>query len=201
VSDTDVYYSIGKAASATYRDRGSRFIALAFPVDSEQEARDKLEAIRREYHDATHHCYAWRIGPGAEQFRASDAGEPAGTAGLPILNQLKSAGLSDILLVVVRYFGGTKLGSSGLIQAYKSAASLALEQAVRLEKMQKLEFDILFTYPDTQDVSRLISQYNLQILEQYFAGECRYRVSVRQSLAPALIEAVQKMRKPSVIIR
>ena len=131
----DTYNSIGAPSEGLFKDLGSRFIARAYPVESEDEVRDIVAALRKEYHDARHHCYAYRLGLDGAQWRAADDGEPAGSAGRPILGQIDSAGLSDVLVVVIRYFGGIKLGIPGLIRAYKSSTAVALAQARVIEKV------------------------------------------------------------------
>ncbi|MCR4909981.1 MAG: YigZ family protein [Bacteroidales bacterium] len=131
---SDTYFSISAPSEGLYKDRGSRFIAFARPVEREEEVREFLESVRREYHDARHHCYAFRLGLDGATWRASDDGEPSGSAGRQILGQIDSAGLSDVLVVVVRYFGGIKLGVPGLIKAYKESTADALSKAVKVEK-------------------------------------------------------------------
>ncbi|MCR6638650.1 MAG: YigZ family protein [Sporocytophaga sp.] len=129
-----IYYSIKAPSEGLYKELGSKFISFAFPVSSETEIKDILERFKKEYYDARHICYAYRIGFSEQKFRVNDAGEPAHTAGDPIFNQIKSFELTNIIVIVVRYFGGTKLGKSGLIQAYKTAAEEALKNAEKIEK-------------------------------------------------------------------
>ncbi len=130
----DTYLTVEAAAEAASRERSSKFLAYAYPVRSEEEIREHLDALRKRHFDATHHCYAWRLGPRGERWRANDDGEPSGTAGKPILGQLLSAEVTDCLIVVVRYFGGTKLGVPGLIAAYREAAAEALAAATVVER-------------------------------------------------------------------
>ena len=122
----DTFYTLGGEAEALYKDKGSKFLAYGYPVTCEEEIKGRLDALRKRYYDATHHCYAWRLGPKGESFRAVDDGEPSSTAGRPILGQMLSREVTDVLIVVVRYFGGTKLGVPGLIEAYKRSAALVL---------------------------------------------------------------------------
>ena len=130
----DLYLTISSNTKGQFKDRGSRFIALAFHVVSEDEIKEQITLLRKEYHDARHHCFAWRLGPDMERYRVNDDGEPSGSAGRPIFGQIQSRELTDILVVVIRYFGGTLLGVGGLINAYRSAASDALEHANITEK-------------------------------------------------------------------
>ena len=130
----DTYRSIPAPAAGLFKDNGSRFLAFAYPVENEEEIKDRVQALRKKYHDARHHCYAYRLGHLGDRFRANDDGEPSSSAGRPILGQIDSRGLSDVLVVVVRYFGGIKLGIPGLIRAYRTATADALEQAGTVEK-------------------------------------------------------------------
>ena len=154
MTTNDTYKSIASASEGLFKDNGSRFIALAYPVESEEEVREIVSLLRKEYHDARHHCYAYRLGVDGAVFRSSDDGEPSGSAGRPILGQIDSAGLSDILVVVVRYFGGIKLGIPGLIRAYKTSTADAISNARVIEKIAGdwyvIEFDYSLMQPDGQ---------------------------------------------------
>ena len=140
----DAYSSISAPAEGLFKDNGSRFIALAWPVETQQQIKDIVDSLKKEYHDARHHCYAWRLGWQGQEFRANDDGEPSGSAGRPILGQIDSRGLSDILVVVVRYFGGIKLGIPGLIRAYKTSTADALDHATVVEKVAGTWYTLVF---------------------------------------------------------
>ena len=175
---TDRYRSISALSTGSYRDNGSKFLAFAYPVESEEEIREKLAALRKEYFDARHHCYAWRLGLKGEPWRANDDGEPSSTAGRPILGQILSAELSDILVVVVRYFGGVKLGVPGLIKAYKTATAEALAAATVVEKTACVTFRVRFGYLQMNDLMKVIKDLDLKILSQHFENECELTVNV-----------------------
>ena len=158
---SDIYKSISSASEGLFKDNGSRFIALAYPVESEDEVREIVAGLRKEYHDARHHCYAYRIGKDGSTWRASDDGEPSGSAGRPILGQIDSAGLSDCLVVVVRYFGGIKLGIPGLIRAYKTSTADALANAQVTEKIAGAWHRIRFTYEQMPQVMKVVKDLDL----------------------------------------
>ena len=152
----DTYYSIAGPAEGLYKEKGSKFLAFAYPVTSLDEIRERQEELRKQYYDARHHCYAYILGKDGEQWRANDDGEPNHSAGDPILGQIRSQELSDVLIVVIRYFGGTKLGVSGLIHAYKTAAAEALDNAEREEKILSTRCSFTFAYPDMNGVMKLV---------------------------------------------
>jgi len=179
----DTYRTIGSASSSIYKEKGSKFLAFADPLTSENEVKTILEKYRKQYHDARHHCYAWSIGPARESQRMNDDGEPSGTAGRPIFGQILSFGLTDLIVVVVRYFGGTKLGVSGLINAYKSATRDALEAAEILTKTVNDLYEIEFAYPATNEVMRIVKEKNLEIIESSYKDTCRLVISVRKKNA------------------
>ena len=154
----DTYNIITNSGEGLYKDKGSKFIAQAFPVSSETEAKEGIEDIKKKFHDARHHCYAYMIGPDKSCFRSNDDGEPSGTAGKPILNQILSKDLTNICVVVVRYFGGTKLGVSGLINAYKSAAREALDQTTVEERTIDEIYSLEFEYPLMNEVMRILKE-------------------------------------------
>ena len=175
----DTYKSIAGKSEGLYKDNGSRFISLAYPVETEQQVKEILAALRKEYHDARHHCYAYRLGHLGEVFRSSDDGEPSGSAGRPILGQIDSAGLSDVLVVVVRYFGGIKLGIPGLIRAYKTSTADALASGTIVEKIASRKFRISFGYLAMNDVMKIIKDMSLPVLSQDFGLDCSAELSVR----------------------
>lgn len=161
---SDSYFTIDAAAEGLFKDRGSKFLAFAFPVKTETEIKEQLQQLRKAHPSATHHCYAWRLGADKNAFRANDDGEPSNTAGKPILAQLQAKDLTDILVVVVRYFGGTLLGVNGLINAYKLAAAEVLAQAHIVEQFIYFEYKVEFDFKDTNAVMRLLKQNQAKIL-------------------------------------
>ena len=189
----DTYNSIGAPSEGLFKDLGSRFIARAYPVESEDEVRDIVAALRKEYHDARHHCYAYRLGLDGAQWRAADDGEPAGSAGRPILGQIDSAGLSDILVVVVRYFGGIKLGIPGLIRAYKTSTADALANARVIEKVAGRWYTLHFPYDDLPAVMKLAKDMDLPQRGQSFLSECTLEVRVRLSVEQDFLERIKKI--------
>ena len=182
IGQTDTYRSIEAASEGLFKDNGSRFIALAYPVETEDQVRDIVAGLKKEYHDARHHCYAYRLGHLGDRFRANDDGEPSGSAGRPILGQIDSAGLSDILVVVVRYFGGIKLGIPGLIRAYKTSTADALAQAKVVEKVAGLSFRVRFDYLDMNAVMKVLKDLSLPVSGQIFDTQCSVDVRVRLTL-------------------
>lgn len=178
----DTYLTIAAHAEGLYKEKGSKFIALAYPVSDEEGIKNVLEEIKKKYYDARHHCYAYRLGKEGLVFRANDAGEPNHSAGDPILGQLRSYNLTDVLIVVVRYFGGTKLGVGGLINAYKTAAADAIENSNIITKIASADIHLQFDYLAMNDVMRLVKDYDLQIKKQEFENTCHMVLEVRMSL-------------------
>lgn len=187
---SDSFRSIAAPAQGLFRDNGSRFIAFAFPVETEEEIKGIVDDLKKEYHDARHHCYAYRLGCGGERFRANDDGEPSGSAGRPILGQIDSFGLSDVLVVVVRYFGGIKLGIPGLIRAYKTSSADALEAAEKVEKVAGKTFRVSFGYMGMNAVMSLLKDLSLTSSGQDFGMECSLETRVRLSLEETFRERV-----------
>ena len=185
---TDRYRSIEAPSTGVYKDNGSKFLAFAYPVETEEQAKEHIAALRKEYFDARHHCYAWRIGLEGALWRANDDGEPSSTAGRPILGQLLSAELSDILVVVVRYFGGVKLGVPGLIKAYKTATAEAIAAARIVEKTACATCRIGFDYSRMNDVMKIVKDWNLRILSQQFENDCEITVRVGLAKVDAFCE-------------
>lgn len=175
----DTYKSIASPSEGLYKDRGSRFLSFAYPCDDPERAKELVSQLKKEYHDARHHCFAYRIGLNGDIWRSSDDGEPSGTAGRQILGQIDSAGISDILVVVVRYFGGIKLGVPGLIAAYKGAAADALGAASIIEKVASKTFTLHFDYLEMNSIMRIVKDLSLEVLSQEFSQECRLKVRVR----------------------
>ena len=179
----DSYLTIEADAEAIFKEKSSKFLCYAFHVESEEEITSHLERLRKQYYDATHHCYAWRLGPFGEKFRANDDGEPSSTAGKPILGQLLSNEITDCLIVVVRYFGGTKLGVPGLISAYKESAAAVIEAAKVVERTVDTHIKIEFSYIVMNDVMIIIKEEQPRIDEQIFDNLCMMRLSIRKSKA------------------
>ena len=188
----DSYKSISSHSSGVYRDLGSKFISLAYPVSSEEEIKSILSAVKKEYFDARHHCYAYRLGQKGELWRVNDDGEPSSSAGRPILGQLLSNELSDILIVVVRYFGGTKLGIPGLIKAYKSAAADAIDKTKIVEKTATKELVVKFDYISTDTVMKMVRNSGAHIISQNFDLDCALTIRIGVSNAEQLKLSLQE---------
>ena len=193
MASIDTYKSIAGLSEGLFKDNGSRFIAKAYPVESEAEVKEIVAAIKKEYHDARHHCYAYRIGLDGSTWRANDDGEPSGSAGRPILGQIDSAGLSDILVVVIRYFGGIKLGIPGLIRAYKTSTSDALDHAQVVEKVAGRWVILRFPYDSLPAVMKVVKDMGLPQRGQSFQEECTLEVRVRRSLEQDFLERIEKL--------
>jgi uncharacterized YigZ family protein len=178
---SDTYRSIAAPSKGIYKELGSKFLAFAYPVETEEAARRVLEEVRKEYFDARHHCYAWRLGRTGEPYRMNDDGEPSSTAGRPIHGQLLSNELSDILVVVVRYFGGTKLGVPGLIRAYRSATQDAIANAEIIEKVAGETLTVTFDYLQMNDVMKVLKDMDITPLNQQFDLRCTLTARVRLS--------------------
>lgn len=187
----DYYKSVKSPAQGIYTEKGSKFLSFIFPVSAEFEVKQHLEELRKEYYDAKHHVYAFILGPELNIFRASDDGEPPNSSGQPVLNQIRSYGLSNVLIVVVRYFGGTKLGIHGLINAYKSAAIDAISNAEIVEKYVLNRFSIIINYEDLNYILKILKDYNAQIIKQEFFEKCKIIFEIRLSLAHIVIEKIK----------
>ncbi len=177
----DTYHTIDGPAEGEFRDRGSKFLAYAFCVNSQEEWQSRLEEVRKAHPKARHHCFAYRIGIDGNNYRANDDGEPSGTAGRPILGQIDSFGLTNVLVVVVRYFGGTLLGTSGLIQAYKGSAADALQKAAIVEKIVMARFRLRFDYQWLSQVMNAVKKLDVQIDNQHFGDTAFIDISIRKS--------------------
>ena len=196
--ENDSYLTLAAPAEAYNRERSSKFLSYAYPVENEEQIREALEALRKRYFDATHHCYAWRLGPQGEQFRANDDGEPSGTAGRPILGQMLSAGVTNCLVVVVRYFGGTKLGVPGLIAAYMEATQEVLSVAEIVERTVDDRITIRFPYIVMNDVMKAVKEEQPQIEEQLFDNLCTMRLRIRRSQSERLVGKLRKVEGAEV---
>lgn len=183
---TNSYKTINNSSEGIYKEKGSKFLSFAIPVTNIDEIKQILEQYRKEYYDARHVCYAYILGVEHDIYRANDDGEPSGTAGRPILGQINSFELTNILVIVIRYFGGILLGTGGLITAYKEAAADAIRQAQIIEKIVKSEIIIRFEYPLINDVMRIIKEFEAQIITQQFATECLIKISVSRQFEGVL---------------
>lgn len=189
----DFFRTIAAPASGEFKDRGSKFFAYAYPVRTEEEALRYLEALRKEHFKARHHCFAWRLTPDGSLFRANDDGEPSGTAGRPILGQIDAAGITDVVVVVVRYFGGTLLGTSGLINAYRESAAEALRQAQILDKIVKNYFRLDFDYALMPDVMNAVKKIGLEITREDYGDRGLLEIGIRQSEALATLLQIKAL--------
>ncbi len=183
-----------------YKNKGSKFIAVTFHVKNEEDVKEAMVAVKKQYYDARHHCYAYRITPEKEYTRSSDDGEPSGTAGKPILNQILSFELYNVLIVVVRYFGGTKLGVSGLILAYKSAT----RDAIHSNKVAKVfitsNVELTFEYPLMNNVMRVIKDEGLKIISQDFTTDCIITVKIKKKIKNIALQKFDKIRGVTAIV-
>lgn len=188
----DTFFSISSPSEGLFKDNGSRFIAFAYPVETEEEIKGIMDSLKKEYHDARHHCYAYRLGLDGTKFRANDDGEPSGSAGRQILGQLDSAGLSDVLVVVVRYFGGIKLGIPGLIRAYRTSTADALSKAEVVEKIAGKNYRLTFDYLAMNDVMKVLKDLNIPQSNQDFGTSCSIDVRVRLSQEKDFLDRLEK---------
>lgn len=180
------YPTIAAPSEAVFREKMSKFMAFAMPVSSEEEARSAIDGVRNRYHDARHVCWAYMLGADRSRSMLNDNGEPSGTAGKPILGQINSFGLTNVAVAVVRYFGGIKLGTSGLIAAYREATRLALEAAEVVERAEEVTLTISFGYLVMNDVMKLVKGLKLRVLDQQFDNTCRMVMAVRRDEAEGL---------------
>jgi len=194
----DTYFTIEKPGEGIFRDRGSKFLGYAYPIVSEQDIKGIIADLKKNNPKANHHCWAMRWSTDRSVFRLNDDGEPSGTAGRPILNTLLSRNLTNIAVVVVRYFGGTLLGVPGLINAYKSATELALHQTAVIEKTVNDVYTITFEYLQMNEVMRVIKDDNLHIMEQHFDINCAINVSIRKTQVNQSISKLQKLSSVKV---
>ena len=195
----DTYKTIIGVAEGIYTEKRSKFIAIAIPVHTVEEIKQHLDIYQKKYYDARHVCYAYMLGHERKDFRANDNGEPSGTAGKPILGQINSNGLTDILIVVVRYFGGIKLGTSGLIVAYKAAAAEAIANATIIEKTVDDEIAVAFEYPFMNNVMRIVKEEEPEILEQSYDMDCLMKLRIRRSMMGKLRARLEKVETARII--
>lgn len=196
----DVYKTIAQPSEEIlYKDRKSKFLAQAFPIASEDDVKPIIEELRKKHHTANHVCYAWQLGEQHRSYRANDDGEPNNSAGMPIYGQLQSFDLTNVLVTVTRIFGGTKLGVGGLIQAYRTAAQMALEDAKIVERVVESQFKLQFGYPEMDKVMRTIKQKNLTIVSQKMEMDCELVISVRLSEAEDIQLLFEEMQDVVVL--
>lgn len=191
---SDIFKTIGGPGQGLFKDRGSRFIGLAYPAATAEEALAIIEEVRKKFHDARHHCFAWALGPEREEYRINDDGEPSGSAGRPIFGQILSLDVTNVVVIVVRYFGGTKLGVRGLINAYKAAAREALVNAGVVERTVTARFEVLFNYNQMNDIMRMIDHSGARISAREFGENCRVQVEVPLSKFQQLVAGIDKLR-------
>ena len=191
--ENDVYKTIDVQGEGIYSEKRSKFLAFAIPVLTLDDVKREVEVYQKKYYDARHVCYAYRLGERGDQERSNDNGEPSGTAGKPILGQIHSKELTNVLVIVVRYFGGVKLGTSGLIVAYRAAAAEALEAVEHVEKTINGEIILKFSYPLLNEVLRIVKEEEPKVVEQVFDNDCLVRLSMRLSRLPRLVERYEKL--------
>ncbi len=195
----DTYKTIAKPSEGSYSEKRSKFLAYAFPVQNEQDVKARLTEIQKKHWDARHHCYAYILGPHKDAYRLNDNGEPSGTAGRPIYGQLLSKDLTNTLVIVVRYFGGIKLGVSGLQNAYKVAAKEALDAAVIEERTIQEQFRVVFEYVKMNDIMQILKDPEIQVLDRQSDMRCTYTISVRQRDADRIADALRKVSMTEVV--
>ena len=189
----DTFLTIKSPSEGYYTEKRSKFLAFAFPVSTIEEIKNKVAEFQKKYYDARHVCYAYMIGPDRTVFRANDNGEPSGTAGKPILGQINSNNLTDVLIIVVRYFGGVKLGTGGLIVAYRLAAAEAIANAEIIEKKVELSISFNFEYPYMNDVMRIVKEEGPAVVAQEFDNDCEMTLRIRKDNMPKLIARLEKV--------
>ncbi|OUV69702.1 MAG: YigZ family protein [Flavobacteriales bacterium TMED123] len=194
----DTYKEIKTPTTGIYKEKGSKFIAYSYPAYSEEEVKDKIEEVKKTENAGRHYCYAYVLNPDKSAQRANDDGEPSSTAGKPILGQILSNDLTNILIVVVRYFGGIKLGVSGLIRSYKTAAAEAISDATIITKTIKEQYEVRFKYPQMNDVMRLVKEFDLEIVNTDFQMDCKLIFAVRKSKSDGVLKSFKNYHELSV---
>lgn len=194
MKEAEYYYTVESAAIAEFKDRGSKFIACSFPIKTTTDFKKNLQEIKKEHPKASHHCFAYRLGTDGNNFRVSDDGEPSGTAGKPILGQIDSKNLTDILIVVVRYFGGTLLGVPGLINAYKTSAALVLQCTPVVQKAVQINYELQFNYTEMNEVMRILKQFNCAILKNEMQLFCNIETGIPRSKINEVISALKDVK-------
>ena len=194
----DTYKEVKSHTTGIYKEKGSKFIAYSYPVYSEQEVKQKLEKVKKIEHAARHHCYAYVLHTDKSAWRINDDGEPSSTAGKPILRQIQSNNLTNILIIVVRYFGGVKLGIPGLIRSYKTAASDAITNAEILTKTIKEYYKVSFKYSQMNDVMRRVKEFDLEVVNTDFKTDCKLIFAVQESRTDSVVETFKKNHELSI---
>ncbi len=190
----EYYFTIETSAVAEFKDRGSKFLAYSFPLKDTNDFKKHLQALKKEHPKAAHHCFAYRLGTDGNNFRVSDDGEPSGTAGKPILGQIDSKNITDILIIVVRYFGGTLLGVPGLINAYKTAASLVLQCTRAVQKTVEIRYELQFNYTEMNDVMRIIKQYNCTVIRNEMQLFCKIEIGIPKTDLTEIIASFEEIK-------
>ena len=190
----DYYFTIETNAVAEFKDRGSKFLAYSFPLKDVNDFKTHLQLLKKEHPKAVHHCFAYRIGIDGNNFRVSDDGEPSGTAGKPILGQIDSKNLTDILVIVVRYFGGTLLGVPGLINAYKTAASLVLQCTPIIQKAVEVNYELHFNYTEMNEVMRIIKQFNCTVYKNEIQLFCKIETGIPRNQVNEVVSALKNIK-------
>ncbi|MDE7380557.1 MAG: YigZ family protein [Muribaculaceae bacterium] len=197
--DEDVYYRIEKEGTGLYKEKMSRFLSFALKIENAEEAKQFVKMYQNEYHDSRHVCWAFLIGPKGEEWQLNDNGEPSGTAGKPILGQIRSFGVTDVLVIVVRYFGGIKLGTPGLIAAYREAAREALENSGKKECYETEEITIEFSYISADGVMKLVKSKEIEVKERQFDNVCKMVIVVRKSEADEIRGKLKKVEGVQIL--
>ncbi|WP_111881800.1 YigZ family protein [Aequorivita sp. CIP111184] len=199
VKGKDTYKTIIKPSEEVlFKEKGSKFFGYAFPVSSEEEVKEYIETLKKQHHSARHFCYAWQLGKNYEHYRANDDGEPSNSAGMPIYGQLQSFDVTNVLAVVIRYFGGTKLGVGGLIQAYKTTAQMALENCRIVKRTIDENFLLKFEYPEMNTVMRIIKDEDIKLADQKMELNCEFKIAVRKKEAERLYELFKNTYKVTI---
>ena len=197
--ENDTYKTLSSPSEETlFKEKNSKFFGYAFPVNSEDEVKPLLEEIKKQHHSARHWCYAFQLGTDKVYYRANDDGEPNNTAGMPIYGQIQSFGVTNVLVVVVRYFGGVKLGVGGLISAYRTSAQMALEASDIIEKTINIQYTLKFGYIVMNKVMRVIKEKNLEIVSQKMEMDCEITIATRKKNAPMVLEAFENLYEVSI---
>ncbi|PKP12358.1 MAG: YigZ family protein [Bacteroidetes bacterium HGW-Bacteroidetes-3] len=195
ISENDTYKTIEAAyGDALFKEKGSKFIGYVFPIENEEEVKIHIDELKKKHHAARHWCYAWQLGVEEKSYRVNDDGEPNNSAGNPIYGQILSKDITNVLVVVVRYFGGTKLGVGGLITAYKTTAKLILDEATIVDKTVNVNFQLIFEYQDMDKVMRIVKENNLEILEQKMNLNCTFLIEVRKKNAAKIVQLFKDLR-------
>lgn len=199
MESTDSYNTINSPSKEVlFKDKNSKFIGYSFPINNELEVKNTIERLKKKHFGAVHFCYAYQIGVDIKQYRINDDGEPSNSAGMPIYGQIQSFDVTNILIVIVRYFGGTKLGVSGLINAYKTAAQMSLEASDIVEKTINIHFEISFEYKNMNKVMRIIKEKKLQIINQEMTGNCKIEIATRKKNAEIIFDIFNTLFEVSV---